>query len=46
MHSTAEASKQQIKQLNVVMLQQEYKIRQEVSKEFTEQLTEIEEEHE
>lgn len=41
-----DTSKQKVKQLNAEMLQQEYRIRQEISKEFAEQLTEIEEEHE
>ena len=43
LHSAVDTSKQRIKQLNAEMLQQEYRIRQEISKEFTEQLTEIEE---
>ena len=46
LHSAVDASKQKIKHLNAEMLQQEYRIRQEISKEFTEQLTEIEEDHE
>ena len=40
------ACSQQVKELKVELLEQEYRIRQEVSKEFAEQLTEIEEEHE
>lgn len=46
LRETGGASRQRVKQLNVEMLQQEYRVRQEVSKEFTEQLTVIEEEHE
>lgn len=43
LQSAVDAGKRKIKQ---ELLQQEYRIRQEVSKEFSEQLTIIEEEHE
>ena len=41
-----ESSIQQIQSLRNEMLEQEYVIRQDICKEFAEQLTEIEEDHE
>ena len=38
-------AKKKLSELQVAMLKQEYVIRQEVTKEFHEQLTEIEEQH-
>ena len=40
------ASKRCVQELKIEILEQEYQIRKEISKEFAEQVTEIEDEHE
>ncbi len=45
LHERCDANKRKVREMAAEMLEQEYIIRKEVSKEFSEQLTVVEEEH-